>query len=171
LALLAVMTVSPGHLTSTFPLFSRWLALFVVALGWFTILPATPAEDAVRQADAARIQATTARDVTRLRGLLSDRLSYSQFEGNALTKEQFLAAVVVSPKHYDGYQYDDLNFLEIAPTVVTVTGRATVKATVGKKISAASFRILAVWRQEDAAWKLLAYQSSPLPALPAVSSP
>ena len=119
-------------------------------------------QEEVRAADTARIMATIAGDAARLEPLLSDDLSYGHADGRVQNKADFLAALKTVRVKYEAYDYEELHIARVSDDVATMTGRAQLRATAGGKTVAFSLRFLAVWRREDGAWRLCAYQSVPL---------
>jgi ketosteroid isomerase-like protein len=140
----------------------RSILLFCCFLSSVTLGAASPAE-AVRAADTARVMATIAGDVARLAPRLSDQLSYGHSDGGVQTKAEFLGAVQSNRIKYEAYDYEEVQVVPVADGVATMTGRARLRASAGGQQVAFSLRFLAVWRQEDGAWRLLAYQSARLP--------
>ncbi len=138
------------------------LRLLIAALVITTSLRASP-EAEVRTADAARVTATIAGDIHRLAPLLSAELSYGHSDGRAQTKLDFLDAVRTSRVKYGAYDYVDLHSQSVGHGLVLLTGRVFLRASVGGETITARLRFLAVWRLEDGAWRLFAYQSTQLP--------
>ncbi|MBS0663066.1 MAG: nuclear transport factor 2 family protein [Verrucomicrobia bacterium] len=135
-----------------------------------TMLRAATPGDEVRAADTARVMATIAGQVDRLDPLLSSGLIYAHADGRVQTKAEFLAAVKSGRIKYDSYDYDDVKITPVTDEVVIMTGRARLRATAGAVSVAFSLRFQSVWRREDGAWRLFAYQSAKL-AEPAVVPP
>lgn len=133
-----------------------FLALFAAPLA------AASVQEEVRAADTTRIMATIAGDAARLEPLLSDTLSYGHADGRVQGKADFLAAVKTVRVKYEAYDYEEQHIARISDDVATMTGRAKLRATAGGKSVAFSLRFLSVWRREDGAWRLCAYQSVPL---------
>jgi ketosteroid isomerase-like protein len=121
----------------------------------------------VEQADAARVRATIAGDATKLGDLLSDDLIYGHNDGRAQTKAEFIQAVASNQVKYQAFDYLDTKLTEVAPGVVTMTGRVRLKASRGDVRVEFTLRFLAVWRSESDQWRLYAYQSARLPDAPA----
>ena len=125
-------------------------------------LRAAPVEEEVRAADAARVLATIAGNVTRLEPLLSDGLTYGHADGRVETKAEFIAAVKSARIKYEAYNYDDVRVTRVTDDVALMSGRARLRASAGGVRVAFALRFLSVWRREDGAWRLFAYQSSKL---------
>jgi ketosteroid isomerase-like protein len=119
--------------------------------------------EAVRRADAARIQATISRDIPPLAALLSDDLTYGFSDGRVQSKAQLLTSVATSRVHFTACDYLDNHLLELTPGVISMTGRAQIRADAEGGPTEFRLRFLAVWRREDdGRWRLIAYQSAPL---------
>jgi hypothetical protein len=125
---------------------------------------AGPVETAVRAADAARVAATIAGDVTRLGPLLSDQLAYGHADGRVQTKTELLAALGSSRMRYETYDYEETQINPVDDEVATMTGRARLVVRADDRHLAFRLRFLAVWHREHGVWRLFAYQSAQLPA-------
>ncbi len=119
--------------------------------------------DEVRAADTARVMATIAGDTARLAPLLAADLSYGHSNGRAQTKEEFLEAVRSNRVRYEAYDYETVQITPVAADLALMTGTARLRATAGAERVAFRLRFLSVWRREDGAWRLFAYQSARAP--------
>ena len=119
-----------------------------------------PAFAAVRAADEERIAATIARDTERLSAVLSQDLHYANADGRVQTKVEFLAAVRESSARYLSVEPRDVKLLA-ADGAVTMSGRAHILAEDQGQRVRLVLQFLAVWRDENGHWRLLAYQSTP----------
>jgi hypothetical protein len=135
-------------------------ALLLILLS--PVLRAGTSEE-VRAADTARVMATIAGNASRLDPLLSSELVYAHSDGRVQTKAEFLNAVRSGKIKYDAYDYDDVKVKPVTDDVVTMTGRAHLRASIGDVRAEFSLKFLAVWRRENGVWRLFAYQSSRLP--------
>jgi len=138
---------------------SRLLFTFALLV---TAACASPEND-VRAADTARVTATIAGDFRGLAPLLSDELSYGHSDGRVQTKLDFLDTVRTSRVKYEAYDYEELHAQNVGEGLVTLTGRVFLRASAGGETITARLRFLAVWRQENGAWRLFAYQSTRQP--------
>ncbi|MEO6568805.1 MAG: nuclear transport factor 2 family protein [Opitutaceae bacterium] len=144
----------------------KHLTFFLLVLGIFRTSLSAAAADAlaaVQRADAARVRATIAGDATSLNELLTDDLLYGQNDGRIQTKAEFMSAVATNSMKYEAFDYEETKFIETAPHVVTMTGRAHLKLSRGKTRAEFRIRFLAVWREDNGKWRLHAYQSTQLP--------
>jgi hypothetical protein len=119
-------------------------------------------EEEVRVADTARVLSTLRGDADRLSRLLSDNLVYGHLNGNTQTKADLLSAVRTNRIKYDAYDYLEMKITRVSDDVATIVGRAHLKASAGTEHVDYVVRFLAVWRREDSAWRLFAYQSTKL---------
>ena len=140
------------------------LGLLLLAL---VVSPAKAAVDdpaAVRRAEERRIQATITGDAATLSELLSDDLHYAHSDGRVQSKSQLIAALSSHGLDYDLVESEKVKYQAIAPGAATLTGQTRlVVESEGRRV-AFTLRFLSVWREEAGHWRLLAYQSSQLPA-------
>jgi len=141
----------------------RPLALFCALALVCSRLAAASLQEEVRAADTSRIMATIAADAARLAPLLSDTLTYGHADGRVQSKADFLDAVKTNKVKYLAYDYEEQQIARVSEDVATMTGRAKLRAKAGSREVAFRLRFLAVWRREDGAWRLAAYQSVTLP--------
>lgn len=126
---------------------------------------------AVRAADDRRIAATIAADIPTLSQLLSDDLHYANSDGRLQTKAQFLAAVKGSTARYVSVVPQNVKLQAIAVGAVAMSGRAQITAETGGERVRFTLQFLAAWREEAGEWRLLAYQSTPVPEATPTSPP
>lgn len=140
--------------------------LFVLLLlAGLAALPlcAASLEEEVRAADTARVLATIAGSIARLEPLLSDSLTYGHADGRVETKAEFISAVKSAQIKYEAYNYDNVKVTRVTDDVAIMTGRARLRASAGQVRVEFALKFLSVWRREDGAWRLFAYQSAKLP--------
>jgi hypothetical protein len=139
----------------------RLLPLF--ALAFVTVRAAEdPAIAGVRSADAERVAATKAADRTRLQTVLSDDLRYAHSSGKVDTKASYIESLVSHATVYESVDYKEQNFKLIAPGIVTMSGRAVIKAGAPGAVNELDLNFLAIWRQENGHWRFIAWQSNKL---------
>jgi ketosteroid isomerase-like protein len=120
---------------------------------------------AVQAADDERLAATIAVDRSRMNAVYSDDLRYAHSSGKVDTKASFIEALVSKEAVYYSVDYQERNFVPGAPGIVLMSGRAIFKVATGGQRQDLDLRFLAVWREEQGAWRLMAWQSSrPPPA-------
>lgn len=118
---------------------------------------------AVRRADQRRIVATISNNIAQLGEVLSENLRYAQADGMVLSKAQLLAAVAQNKTHYVSARPENVQFEMIAAGVVTMDGRAEIVISANGQEVHLALHFLEVWRNESGQWRLVAYQSGPLP--------
>jgi Domain of unknown function (DUF4440) len=125
---------------------------------------------AVTAADNERQAATMAGDRTRLEAIFSDQLRYAHSSGKVDTKKSYVETLVSHQTVYESFDYNERNFLSVAPNIVLMTGRVLIHARNGEQKVENDLNFLAVWREEGGHWRFLAWQScknppaSPVPA-------
>jgi len=120
---------------------------------------------AVRAADDARVTATTAGNRAGIGATYSDDLRYAHSSGKVDTKASFTESLVTRATVYASYKYVERNFVPAAPGIVLMNGRAAVKVQqAGGPAQDLELNFLAVWREENGKWRMLAWQSNRPPA-------
>ena len=135
-------------------------------------LPAVAADsiiDTVRHADDQRVAATLAADKDGLNAALSTELHYTHASGRIDTKASYMGSFLSHSTIYDTYRYVERTFLPAGTGSMLMYGRALIDSRNGEKKTAHDLNFLAVWREENGVWRLLAWQSAenPPPAPPA----
>lgn len=117
---------------------------------------------AIADLEAKRYRAMLDGDVPVLREICSDDLSYTHSLGDRDDKESYLAKVAsgVFTYHEIAHPADRILVLNGA---ALVTGRMSARVTVAGELRQIDNAYLAVWAKEDAGWKFVAYQPTPLP--------
>lgn len=126
--------------------------------------------EAVRRADDARVAAILAADQAGLDRALSDELHYVHGSGKTDTKASYVQSFVSHTTVYDTYTYPERNFQAVGPGVVLMSGRSLIHSRTGGGLDH-DLNFLAVWRQENGVWKLLAWQASERTPAPAAAAP
>ena len=119
---------------------------------------------AVRAADDARLAATIAVDRDRMNRVYSNDLRYAHSSGKVDTKASFIEALVAKDAVYYAVDYQERNFVPVAPGIVLMNGRGLFKVATGGQRLDLDLRFLAVWREEQGIWRLIAWQSNRQPA-------
>ena len=115
--------------------------------------------------DALRREAMVNADVPALRELFADGLRYGHANGQVHGKEELLGLLGSGRLDYRAIQVEELETRELAGTWV-VTGRQTIQVTsAGRELTSHSV-FTAVYARECRRWRLVAYQSTALPAPP-----
>lgn len=149
----------------TLPLF---LTLFVFVTAFTRAAGASAPSDAsivaaVRAADDERLAASIAVDRIRMGATYSNDLRYAHSNGKIDTKASFIDSLVAKEAIYYSVDYQERNFFPAAPGIVLVSGRGLFKVATGGQRAELDLRFLAVWREEQGVWRLLAWQSSRTP--------
>ena len=136
----------------------RWLAIaFLLAL------TARGADEkiaaAVRAADDARVTATIAGDRTRLEAIYSADLHYAHSSGKVDDKAEHLAGLAKRNNIYERFDYQTRDVRLASPGVALMTGRVVIHSTNAKGKAQNDVNFLAVWREENGQWRLLAWQA------------
>ena len=120
---------------------------------------AAAAEQAVRDADAARVKALVTNDLAALRTLLADDLTYTHSNGEMDGKTQFLASLESGQTRYQAFAPRDLQVRVYGQTAV-LNGEAAVGVTVGGEARLLDLRFTSVWVQKDGRLQFAAWQST-----------
>jgi hypothetical protein len=128
-------------------------------------MPATPINLAARIAglEDARYQAMIARDLDTLGRLLSDRLTYTHSTALTESKAEYLGSLAKGVFKYRDIKISERVIRETAGTVL-VTGRITIDLLVDGQPKLLQSRFLNVWAEEGGEWRMIAWQSTPIPA-------
>lgn len=110
----------------------------------------------------ARYAAMLAGDTIALRKLCSARLHYSHSFGDRDTLDNWLEKIEAREIVYHQISWP-AEWVEHLPGVALVGGRMTARASVGGVQRRIDNAFLAVWADEGDAWRLVAYQPTPLP--------
>ncbi|MSU66344.1 MAG: nuclear transport factor 2 family protein [Opitutus sp.] len=137
----------------------RLLAL-LVSLALTARAADDPLHAAVRAADDERVAATKAGDRSRLAALYSDDLYYAHTSGKVDDKAAHLDSVTAGANTYEKFDYAVRDFRPAGPGLVLMTGRLMIQSSSAKGRQQSDVNFLAVWRQEQGRWRLLAWQAS-----------
>jgi ketosteroid isomerase-like protein len=120
------------------------------------------AEQEVRAAEAARIEATTANDFDALDRLLADDLTYTHSNAQLDTKRQFVEALRSGRTRYRSIEPSDVQ-VRVYGTVAILTGRARVSVVSNDQPSEIVLRFTSAWAQREGRWQFVAWQSTRVP--------
>ena len=144
---------------------SRFLPFLLLAFATLASLHAAddPRLAKLTAADDARIAAIKSPDRHRLTAIFSDDLRHAHSSGIVDTKASLIDNLLSGRTKYFGYDHLERAFTFPAPGIALMTGRARFQAesAAGKIDSILSY--LAVWREENGQWRILAWQSCKLP--------
>jgi hypothetical protein len=124
--------------------------------------PNTPSARIAALEDA-RYRAMVAGDVAGLGRFLSDRLTYTHSTALTESKSEYLASVGKGVFKYRDIKVSERQLREAAGAVL-VTGRITIDILIGGQPKLLQSRFLNVWVEEGGDWRMIAWQSTPIPA-------
>ena len=119
-----------------------------------------PAVIAALKADRARIAAMVAGDGEALARVLSDQLRFVHSDGRVESKADYVKNMMAGDTAYADAKTLDVETMQVSPEVVVVMGGQQMRKRLGKKWSDVNLRYLAVYRNENGAWKMIAWQSA-----------
>lgn len=114
------------------------------------------------EVDAARRRALVAGDVATLSALLADGLRYGHANGTLQSKQELLASLASGALRYRAIRYETSEAREVGGAFV-VSGSQTVEVTAGGRDITSESVFVAVYTHERGRWRLVAYQSAPVP--------
>jgi ketosteroid isomerase-like protein len=128
-------------------------------------MPATPTTPSERIAalEEARYKAMIAGDLAGLGRFLSDRLTYTHSTALTESKSEYLASVGKGVFKYRDIKVSERQIREVAGAVL-VTGRITIDILIDGQPKLLQSRFLNVWAEEGGEWRMVAWQSTPIPA-------
>ena len=113
--------------------------------------------------DARRMRAMAERDYAVLNELLADDLVYTHSAGFLDTKESLIGNMAASTLVYRAVEPSDVVAQDLGHAMV-LTGRAHLEITLDGKALAFGVRFTDVWAKRGAAWQMVAWQATRLPA-------
>jgi ketosteroid isomerase-like protein len=126
-------------------------------------VPSAAAEPAVisaLRADKARIAAMTAGDGEALARLMSDQLRFAHSDGRVESKADYVNNLMAGDTAYADVKTSELETMQVSTDVVVVLGVQEMRKRLGPTWSDIKLRYLAVWRNENGTWRMLAWQSA-----------
>jgi ketosteroid isomerase-like protein len=128
---------------------------------FFLIAPvvfATDSADLVHEAAVGWTQAAVKQDASGLRRYMAEDLQYAHAGGKTQTRDEYIAAVVTGPSHYESFTFSDLK-VKVYGKVAVLTGFVDVKMA-GQ--DAFRVRTLQVYTENNGQWQMSAHQSTRL---------
>lgn len=119
-------------------------------------------ETAVRAAEKRRCDAMLANDSQALAALLDSRLHFAHATGAVDGKDAYLAKMAAGRIQYVGIAWAEEQVMLLAPDAALLTGRMTTDVRVEGIDKQLDNRVMTVWSRTDGAWRLIAFQSTPL---------
>jgi len=103
-------------------------------------------------------------DRTTLDRLLDAHLTYTHSIGLVQTRQQLYDMLAAGNVSYESFTNDKVRW-RVYPGLVVGTGNQIIGLTIDGNAATSHTRFTIVWRRVDAAWKCVAYQSTPVPDL------
>jgi ketosteroid isomerase-like protein len=129
--------------------------LFVIASAAFA---ADNTVDMVREAANGWTQGAIKQDSAALHKYLADDLQYAHAGGQTQNRDQYIAAVMTGPSHYESFTFTDVK-VKVYGKVAVLTGFVDVKMP-GQE--AFRVRTLQVYTDNNGQWQMAAHQSTRL---------
>lgn len=118
------------------------------------------ATTAVLRADSARLAAMMAGDGAALGRLMSDQLIFVHSDGRVESKADYVKNLMAGDTAYTDAKTFELQTLNPSPDVVVLIGGQTMRKRLGPDWSDIKLRFLAVWKNENGTWRMVAWQSA-----------
>jgi hypothetical protein len=140
-----------------------FLSGVLLGLAAVMVVPLVAAEPAVisaLRADKARLAAMMAGDGEALGRLMSDQLRFVHSDGRVESKADYVRNLMAGDTAYADAKTSELETTQVANDVVVVIGVQEMRKRLGTEWSNIKLRYLAVWRNENGAWRMVAWQSA-----------
>ncbi len=113
-------------------------------------------------AEQRRCAAMCANDPAGLDAILDERLHFSHATGVVDDKPTFLAKMAAGRIQYAGIAWSEEKVTELASDAALLTGRMNTDVRVEGQAKVLRNRVITVWSKADGAWRMVAFQSTPL---------
>ena len=110
-----------------------------------------------------RYRTMVAGDIAGLGRFLSERLTYTHSTALTESKAEYLASVAKGVFKYRDIKISERAIREVAGAML-VTGRITIDILIDGQPKLLQSRFLNVWAEEGGDWRMVAWQSTPIPA-------
>jgi hypothetical protein len=140
-----------------------FLSGVLLGLATVMVVPLVAAEPAVisaLRADKARLAAMMAGDGEALGRLMSDQLRFVHSDGRVESKADYVKNLMAGDTAYADAKTSGLETTQVANDVVVIIGAQEMRKRLGTEWSNITLRYLAVWRNENGAWRMVAWQSA-----------
>ena len=117
---------------------------------------------AVRAAEQQRCAAMLANDAAALDAVLDPRLQFAHATGAVDDKSAYLAKMAGGRIVYVNIDWSEEVITELTPGIALLTGRMATDVQVEGIAKALRNRVMSVWGETDGAWRLIAFQSTPM---------
>ena len=118
--------------------------------------------DEIFAAEQRRCAAMIASDPAALAAILDDDLQFHHATGAVDDKAAFLAKMAAGRIRYAGIAWSEVKVTALADDAAMLTGRMATDVEVEGTAKRLDNRVLTIWRQSQGAWRLLAFQSTPI---------
>jgi hypothetical protein len=118
----------------------------------------------ILSAEQKRCAAMLSNDNDALDRVLDPRLHFAHATGAVDDKAAYLAKMATGRIEYVGIQWDEEAVTELAPDTAMLTGKMTTDVKVEGVAKCLNNRVMMVWRRTESAWRVIAFQSTPLAA-------
>jgi ketosteroid isomerase-like protein len=140
--------------------FFRWAAVVLAAGLFMQTASAEPPVISALRADKARLAAMMAGDGSALAELMSDQLRFVHSDGRVESKADYVKNLMAGDTAYADAKTSELETTQVSPDVVVVLGVQEMRKRLGPTWSDIKLRYLAVWRNENGKWRMVAWQSA-----------
>lgn len=117
---------------------------------------------AILAAECRRCDAMIAKDPAALDAALAPDLQFHHATGAVDDKGAFLAKMAAGRIVYAAIAWSDQRVTALGPDSALLTGRMTTDVRVEGTEKRLNNRVMTVWTHLDGAWRLLAFQSTPI---------
>lgn len=117
---------------------------------------------AIQLAEQRRCAAMLANDALALDALLDPRLAFSHATGQVDDKSAYLAKMAAGRIDYLSIDWSEDRVTPLGDHAALLTGRMTNQVRVEGTEKRLDNRVMAVWVLDEGAWRMLAFQSTPL---------
>jgi hypothetical protein len=118
----------------------------------------------VKSAEQARCAAMLANDAAGLDAVLDARLAFHHSNGAVDDKPAFLAKMAAGRIQYVSIDWSEDAVIGLAPDAALLTGRMLTVVRVEGQEKRLDNRVLEGWARDGDTWRLVAFQSTPIPA-------
>ena len=128
--------------------------------GTAQVVSAEPAVISALRADKARLAAMVKGDGEALARLMSDQLRFVHSDGRVESKADYVKNLMAGDTQYADAKTSELETTQVSSDVVVVIGVQEMRKRLGATWSDVKLRYLAVWRNENGMWRMVAWQSA-----------
>lgn len=142
---------------------NAFLSSLLLGLAAMVVVPLLAAEPPVisaLRADKARLAAMMAGDGEALGRLMSDQLRFVHSDGRVESKSDYVKNLMAGDTAYAEAKTSNLETTQVANDVVVIIGVQEMRKRLGTEWSNINLRYLAVWRNENGIWRMVAWQSA-----------